>query len=95
MAQVVLLFKADDKKLTSNYRSNSILRNLSEIFEKTIDKRLIFILKIYQYFKTISTDSEKKRLKTTSNFSVETITSEFESQNENKLFLTSEKGLTL
>ena len=41
IAKIIPIFKAGDRKLTSNYRPISILGNVSKIFEKIIYKRLM------------------------------------------------------
>ena len=41
IAKTIPIFKADDRKLTSNYRPISILGNVSKIFERIIHKTLM------------------------------------------------------
>ena len=97
IAKTIPIFKADDRKLTSNYRPISILGNVSKIFERIIHKTLMNYLEKF----SILSDNQygfrkKERFNTSSNFSMETNTSKLESQNENKLFFlwTSEKRST-
>ena len=54
IAKIVPLFVAGDRKVTSNYRPFSILGNLSKIFEKIIDRRLM------KYFEKISILSDNQ-----------------------------------
>ena len=50
-AQIVPIFKAGDRKLTSKYRPISIWGNLSKIFEEIIHRRL---MNLFEKFSTLS-----------------------------------------
>ena len=86
IAKIYPIFKAGDRKLTSNYRPISILGNVSKIFEKIIHKRLMNYLEKF----SILSDNQYGFKKTKDSIQAATFlwkhTSKLESQNENKLF---------
>ena len=95
-AKVVPIFRADDRKLTSNYRPISILGNVSKIFEKIIHKRLMNYLEE----NSIPSDNQygfrkKNQYKLQPFYGNKTNTSKLESQNENKYFCGLQRSVRL